>query len=488
MRLITILFCTLFTYLLQAQTAFDALRFSTLDVTGTARNLGVGGTMSGLGADFSVLSTNPAGLGAYRASEVMFSPAFTNIAAETLLENDIDGDDVRNNETKLLLSNIGMVFVTNPIASKWKHVNFAFGLNQMNSFVEDFRFEGRSQGSIIDRFTELANAQFFSEFEDDLAIQAGALIFFEDTQDYGSDVELNPNARIFKEQSIARAGSVQEFSIAIGGNYNEKLLAGISIGIPVLRFTEDKVYAEADLDQEIPAYEGLGFVEHLTTEGIGFNAKIGLTALLTKKLRVGLAVHTPSFYALRDSFTTDLSYIFNTDEIPEFLNEGIVQETRFSPIGEFNYRLRTPWRVIGSAGLIVGKSGFISTELELVNFSGSNLNLTLESTDPRDLDNENQINSQIDSIFRMAANLRVGGELAVKVFRFRAGLGLGFSPDKVVRDVNRLVSLGIGYRKRRFFADAAFRTSVTEGNYIPYQTANPSLQQNVSTQITDNRI
>ncbi|MEM9886811.1 MAG: hypothetical protein AAF849_13040 [Bacteroidota bacterium] len=487
-RFTTVLLLACFSFGLQAQTAFDALRFSTLDVTATARNLGVGGTMGTLGADFSVLSTNPAGLGAYRTSEIMLSPAFTNIQSTSLLENDANAQEVMDSETKFLLSNVGIVFVSNPIASKWKNINFAFGLNQMNSFEQDFQLEGSSRGSIVDRFQELANDQFFSDFEDNLAIDAGALIFFEDTQDYGSDVELNPNANIFRAQSVMRSGSVQEFSLAIGGNYNEKFLVGMSIGVPVLRFTEDKVYREADRNREIPAFENLEFIEHLTTEGLGFNAKVGVTALLTQKLRVGLAVHTPSFYALRDSFTTDFIYTYNADEILDSELEGIQQDLAQSPIGEFDYGLRTPWRIIGGAGLIVGKSGFVSTELEVINFSSSRFNLVRNSTNPIDIENETQINNQIDSTYRTALNFRVGGELAVKVFRFRAGLGLGFSPNKAVEDVNRLVSFGIGYRKRRFFADAAFRTSITEGNYIPYQTADPSLQQSVNTEVADNRI
>ena len=48
---------------LNAQNEVDALRYSRLSVVGTARYSGLGGAFGALGADFSTLSVNPAGIG-----------------------------------------------------------------------------------------------------------------------------------------------------------------------------------------------------------------------------------------------------------------------------------------------------------------------------------------------------------------------------------------------------------------------------------------
>ncbi|MEL6943439.1 MAG: hypothetical protein AAFO82_12285, partial [Bacteroidota bacterium] len=143
MRFFVLFSSLLFAFGVQAQTAFDALRFSTLDVTSTARNMGVGGAIGGLGADFATLSTNPAGLGAYRFSEMVFTPAFTNIESSSVLTNDPSPAEIIQDETKFLLSSLGAVFVGKPAASKWSTFSFAMGLNQLNSFEQDFRFSGR---------------------------------------------------------------------------------------------------------------------------------------------------------------------------------------------------------------------------------------------------------------------------------------------------------------------------------------------------------
>lgn len=480
MRFFVLFSFLLFTFGIKAQTAFDALRFSTLDVTSTARNMGVGGAIGGLGADFASLSTNPAGLGAYRFSEMVFTPAFTNINSSSVLRNDPNPSEIIQDETKFLLSSLGAVFVGKPSGSNWSTFSFAMGLNQLNSFEQDFRFAGSSVGSIVNRFQDQANAGVFSDFESNLAIDALAVYDLEGDGFYESDVELNPTANLSKDQTILRSGTTQELLFAMGGNFKEKVLFGLSIGVPFLRYVEEKTYEETDPQNEIDFYENLEYIENLTTEGAGINAKLGLMFLLTQKVRIGAAVHTPTVYSLKDIFTTDLSYTFN--------DGGIEQGLARSPEGEFDYSLRTPWRFIGSAGFILGKAGFITTEAEWVNQGNSSFNLTRNSDAIEDAEYEIEVNQQINDQFNNALNFKVGGELALGDFRLRGGLGLGFSPDVEVEDVNRLVSLGLGYRKNRFFADAAFRTSVREGVYSPYVLADISQEQFVTTETTDNRL
>jgi len=87
MRKILGLIFIAFTIQLQAQTAADALRYSLLEVGGTARTVGVGGGIGALGADYSVLSTNPAGLAAFRTNEFVVTPSVFNSKTSSLLEN-----------------------------------------------------------------------------------------------------------------------------------------------------------------------------------------------------------------------------------------------------------------------------------------------------------------------------------------------------------------------------------------------------------------
>ena len=54
----------------QAQTSYNAGTVMESQLNGTARFVGMGGAMSALGADISTMSTNPAGIGLYRSSDI----------------------------------------------------------------------------------------------------------------------------------------------------------------------------------------------------------------------------------------------------------------------------------------------------------------------------------------------------------------------------------------------------------------------------------
>ncbi len=477
----SIFLCLLvFMQLAEAQTAFDALRYSTFDVTATARNMGVGSSISGVGADFSSLSTNPAGLGSFRFSEILVSPAYNFARAKALLENG-ESSSVKETGNQFLFSAVGAIFVGHPMRGNWSNFNFAIGLNQTANFNQEFNFDGRSIGSITDRFLEQANAGQFFDFESDIAAQADAIFDLDNSGIWSSDFEFFPDVLVPKKQSVTRRGSVQELLISIGGNFKERFLIGASVGLPFLNYSETKSYEESDPDGEIDIFENLTFREDLTTTGVGINAKLGLIIFLTNKIRVGAAVHTPTGLDLEDTFTTNMDYVFN-DPV-----NGIIAGRGVSPNGQFSYRLNTPWRFIGGAGFIIGQSGFISTELEWVNFGKANFNLTANSTNPDDATFETELNGQITNRFNSGINWRVGGEIVAEPFRLRAGIGLGFQAEADKSGINQFYSTGAGYRKGRFFADIAYRLSFIKENYIPYLTS-IAPQQSVNVDYTDQRL
>ena len=123
------------------------------------------------------------------------------------------------------------------------------------------------------------------------------------------------------------------------------------------------------------------------------------------------------------------------------------------------------------AGLIIGKSGFISTEVEHVNYGGNKFGYD-EYPEAQD-----EINGEIKDQLRPVTNVRIGGELVFDALRFRAGYGI--LPSLFQNDDTRgtVMSAGVGFRKDEYFLDLAYRrTSVTE-TYYPYITADAPLQE-----------
>lgn len=55
------------------QGEIDAYRFSKNELSGTARSQAMGGAFGALGGDATGVAINPAGIGVYRSSEIIFN-------------------------------------------------------------------------------------------------------------------------------------------------------------------------------------------------------------------------------------------------------------------------------------------------------------------------------------------------------------------------------------------------------------------------------
>ncbi len=440
-----------------SQTFADALRYSQFDFLGSNRTLGVNGSMSALGADFSTASVNPAGIGMFRSSTFAITPGVISNNNEARLIGERN-EAISETDSKVDLFNAGIVFFNDPVNSNWTTANFAISFQRLASFNRKVVFEGTSQGSIVNRFQELANSNFgLDDFESGLAFQAGAIYDLEEDGFFESDVELNPEALLFRQQEINTEGFMNELQISLGGNLKEKFIFGLSVGIPFLEFREDKTYIEEDSNEEVDFFESLEFRESLAATGTGFNIKAGMIYRINQMFRVGLAVHTPTTWRIDDSFTTDLEYRY-VEEGAFFDNEVL------SPEGLFNYRLVTPWRYIASFGAIVNKSGFISGELEFVNYGNANFRFDDFPDDAAIL------NDDVAFFLGNTINARVGGEYALKAFRFRAGAGVSTAAVEDETAVGFSYGLGVGYRGRAFYASIGYNYQQQRSTYVPYVT------------------
>ena len=229
----------------QAQVAADALRYSLIEVGGTARTVGIGGGIGALGADFSVISTNPAGLAAFRRSEFTMTPSLFLIDTDAKLESGSNNQTTAENKTSFNFNNLGLVFAKPTRNPNWKTSNIAIGINRLANFHQTIAFNGSSRGSYIDFFQEEAAdlmPEDLNDFTTGLAWDVGAIYQDPSVGDdfWETDVELNENALIDKDQKITRTGSINELAFAWAGNYKERLMIGFTLGVPILSFKEKK--------------------------------------------------------------------------------------------------------------------------------------------------------------------------------------------------------------------------------------------------------
>lgn len=465
-RLLPLILLGLPVFLL-AQSATDALRFSRLDRFGGARNIGVMGSMGALGADFGVLSTNPAGLASYRRSELVLTPGMHVQQMEARLEGS-ENNWSRDAVNRFHLQHGGLVVARQPLSGKWRTSNVAIGLAQLANYRQRMFYEGYALGSLTDRFLELANGRTLSQlddFEAGLAWDAMAILGPDADLFYTSDFELAPGASslVRKQQLVGRTGYLNELQLAFAGNYLDRLSIGATIGVPLLSYTENRVYEEVDEEGVIPFFTSLKWDENLESTGTGINLRLGLLYRVNQMVRLGLAVHTPTAMSITDNYSKELRY--------RYVDGDAFVGTGTSPEGIFDYRLYTPWRLLGSAGFIFGANGFLNAEVEWVDYGSASFNFTPQVTNPAFREAEQRANQAISSTLDQALQVRLGGEWVWQIFRFRGGLG--FSGTEYARDKTWAPawSLGIGIREDDFFIDLGFMRQHREEGFVPYQTA-----------------
>ncbi|HMG16064.1 MAG TPA: hypothetical protein VK590_11490 [Saprospiraceae bacterium] len=462
------------------QTISDAIRYSYLNYSSSARNAGVGNSIGAFGSDFGAISQNPAGLGWYRSSEMSFGMSMTNYSTDAKLEGE-GNQSFNSKEFKFGLPSIGLVFNQQPVASQWKNLNFGIGFSSLASYRQDLYYKGVSKGSIMNHFVEQANGnkpEDLDSFGSGLAYDAGGI--FDDNMDNNYDSDFTGDERVVKSQNISNTGNLNEISLSFAGNYQDKFSVGATIGIPVLNFNSEKIYREDDTGPDTVQYfNKLRYDENLDASGVGINLKLGIIFRPIQALRVGLAIHTPTAMAISEEYVNTLTYDFTTPT-------GQFNDPQASPIGKYDYILITPWRMIGNAGVLIGEVGFLSAEVEYVDYTSASFKFKNTSEDPNAKAYQIELNNQIEQELKQAVNFRFGGEVALGDYRLRAGYGLIATPFKGDSEFNKSYSFGAGARIDKFFIDLGYIHYENKQSYLPYDVSNGN-QPIVDTQLDTNR-
>jgi hypothetical protein len=449
------------TSILVSQTVSDAFLLSQENISATARANGVAGSMSALGADFSTLSTNPAGLASYRRSEFMISAGFHSVGTDASLNG---GATTRDYVGKPTFDNFGFVSASTKPRKVLKTLNFAVGLNNINRFDQRFEFSGETLGSITDRYLELADGKAPEDLDYESGLAYDAFVIDLDGSGENFYTDYYPkNEAIYKRQYSTAKGGKQELLAGVAANINETIQLGITVGAPLYNYQYEKTYRQT-FEDGTEKLEDLTIREDLNSSGIGINLKGGLIFKPIQEIRIGLAVHTPTVYYLSDKYYNYLAYDFIDPDITDVPKEEAVE-------GSFDYKYYSPVKANVSIAGLFGKSGFLSAELEYADYSTTRFDYTSEFTNGDFKNEEDRINDQIREEFGPSINLKFGGEYALNSLRLRAGMALLGSPYQNDDAFNTMYTGGIGWRGDDVFVDFSMQFRNQENGYYPYLTA-----------------
>jgi hypothetical protein len=469
----------------QAQNDADALRYSMLNYGSTARSLGMGNSFGALGADFSSLSGNPAGIAVYRRSEFTISPMFSN---RTTNANYL-GKDNSDNSFKFSFGNLGMVWASerDESSSNWKGVAFGIGYTRTNDFNGRYTASaGNPSHSLLDNYLEALNGVDPDDipstypFDVDLAWQT----YLIDTFTVGSDVyyySAVPYAGALQTKTVETKGGQGEWDFTFGGNYDERLYLGFTLGITSLRYEEESTWEERDDEDTIPYFTSFQYNQDLKTTGSGINVKFGAIFRPVDAIRIGVAIHSPTWYTLVDKYSASIK----TD-----LQDGNIRSYSGPEFVPFDYKITTPFRVLTNFALILGKAAALNIDYEYLNYSEARVK-PIDRSFSADF---NPVNNAIRKKYAGSHNLRAGIEFRVEQFRFRTGGFYSTSPFKTElqdsndNDLSRVgLTGGFGMREKKWYFDVGYSWS-QQGSFMQPYTLNNQTTEGITLKETTHRV
>jgi len=471
----------LLTFGVFAQDLTDALRYSTYHTSGTARSAAMGNAFGALGGDFSSLGINPAGAAVYRSGEFTISPSFGKIS----IDGTYLGNTATDSKYNIGLDNIGYVttFKTGETSeSGLVSISFGLGYNKLGSFSLNSLAEGsNATSSLLGYFTDNANDPNvgFSDYYEQLAWDTD-LLLQDNNNEYFNDISDSGYGQSVRK-SIDRRGYINEYVLSLAANFNHKFYVGATLGIQDVYFKESANISEWDANNDIPYFNNFNFNSFLKTTGNGVNFKVGAIFKPTEQLRLGLAIHTPTFYKFNDLYDGSMKSSITYDD-------GVTENTSAAPekAGVYDYEIETPMRAILSGAYVIGKSGLISVDYEIVDYSTSKLkngNGEYEYIDE---------NNAIAKAYKTTGNLHIGGEYRVsKSFSLRAGYENFPSvyKESYQNTTNpngdskySTVSGGFGFKQGNIFFDATFKRIMSTDylKFYPDAYANEMIENNTT--------
>lgn len=488
-----------------AQTAIDAFQLGQTSFTGTARFMSMGGAFTALGGDLSSLNQNPAGIGVYRSNEigVTLDLNFESSKAETAnFKNSL-------NSTHFNCNNFGYAGAIYTGSDVMPYFNWGATYSRVASFDRKFKGNMNLAGSLsnliagyttADGWTSSDLSDYYSSYNPYMDSWAPWLSILA----YNSYL-INPIGTTTQYNGlwqdgtsgigafdVVEKGYTDEYTIDFGGNIQNKVMWGLGFGITDIDF-KSSVYYEEDLSNaRISTNDGEGTTtgaggfgldswKHIN--GTGFNVKLGVIIKPVNELRIGLAIHTPTWYNLKQEGWAAVDYGFGT---------GLsgYTETNDGYNDYFQWKLRTPWRfMVGLAG-VIGSQGIISVDYEYrpMNKMGVQDQYGAQYKD---------ITGDVETYYKGVNIVRVGAEYRLdRNWSVRAGAAIQSSPTKSeVNEGREYVytsgpddtettpsftmdnttvngAVGIGYRYNNFYIDAAYVHQTKKSTFHSFTASN----------------
>ena len=298
-----------------AQNAYDAGHLLGNDLNGTARFVGMGGAMSALGGDISVMGSNPAGIGIFRSHDSSVTLGLNN--ATTV--GTFNGTTMEEDKTRASFDQLGFVY-TYKVGNNTslRYVNFGFNYHksknfnrlfsaggQLNNFSQSWQlaqeldYAGVNSAESFDQILNSENPyrQYWNRYPvlSVLGATTGVVDYYNGV--LGWDGYSN---NYFSKES----GYISQYDFNVAFNVEDRFYLGATLGIYDVNYDRYSSYTEDLNDDYGDENGGYTLDNYYGLDGTGVDLKLGaiVRPIEDSPFRLGLAIHTPTWYDLTESY------------------------------------------------------------------------------------------------------------------------------------------------------------------------------------------
>ena len=475
-----------------AQETYENTKLIDNDLNGTARYVGMGGAMEALGADISVINSNPAGIGLFRRSSGSVSFG--------LVSQDGASSFKYGNKTNASFDQAGFVYSLRD--GRRTFINFGFNYHKSKNFDYILNAASALNGASQHKLSYMKALANENNLDKSSSGWRGKFAYTSqlDNLYYNTLMMTSSDGFFYNDASgyefgRAETGYIGEYDFNTSVNVNDRVYLGITIGIHDVHYTGHSLYNEALVNLNNQTAGDITVNDERRITGTGYNASFGiiLRPVDASPFRIGLSVSTPTWYDLK---TSNYTYLINNTKAD---GGGKLQGDypNYTTGESYEFKLFTPWKFGVSLGHTVGNYLALGASYEYADYS----RLDTRVNDGYDVDywgdvyehssSDEPMNRHTRETLKAVSTLKIGAEAKVMPnLAVRAGYnyvspmfkkegykdgnidsyGSNYSSatDYTNWEATNRYTVGVGYTLGKMSFDLAYQYAQTNGKFHPF--------------------
>lgn len=474
-----------------AQETYQSTRLTESELNGTARYVGMGGAMEALGADISTISSNPAGLGLFRRSQVSISGGLVTQQDASTHPN-INGISASINGKKTNASFDQVGFVWSRPSDNGTFIIFGFNYHKGRNFDQLLNAGAALNNASQNKLTAVKYGLGVPDASwngVDASYSDPGLGLFEEGKDG------QPNQQYFINgtgylMGKYESGYIGNYDFNFSANLKDRVYLGLTLGIHDVHYNSGAYYTE-----DLVGGGTSEMQEILRMTGTGLDVKAGVIfrPSANSPFRIGAYVHSPIFYELSTAGDIDVAF---SGSNPAFNDQ---YNWRSAHSATLDYKVNTPWKFGLSLGHTVGNYLALGLTYEYQDYStiDNRVNngeyfdyysgpVTTSSSDyvmnehtKQSLRGVSLLKAGVEFKPEKQWAVRLGYNYQSPIFRTDAirdgglesqGVASATSTDFTNWKATHRFTAGVGYQVGKVGLDLAYQYSQTNGEFFPFMS------------------